>query len=67
MTAGYFLYNILIVSLVSSTADAGLAAAAAVSLAEIPFNLIQGCAGIVLAAILYPVFSRSLLRMLRTS
>ena len=67
MTAGYFLYNILIVSLVSSTADAGLAAAAAVSLAEIPFNLIQGCAGIVLAAILYPVFSRSLLRTLRTS
>ena len=64
MTAGYFLYNILIVSLFSSTAGSGLAAAAAVSLAEIPFNLIQGAAGIILAAILYPVFIRSAVRSL---
>ena len=64
MTAGYFLYNILVVSLFSANAETGLAAAAAVSLAEIPFNLIQGGAGILLAAILYPVFSRSLLRSL---
>lgn len=63
MTAGYFLYNIIIVSFFSSEA-ADLAAAAAVSLAEIPFNLIQGGAGIVLAAVLYPVFSRDLLRAL---
>ena len=62
MTAGYFLYNILIVSFFSSTVSAGLAAAAAVSLAEIPFNLIQGAAGIVLAAVLYPVFVRATAR-----
>lgn len=59
MTAGYFLYNIIIVSFFSSTAVSGLAAAAAVSLAEIPFNLIQGIVGIILAAILYPVFVRN--------
>ena len=64
MTAGYFLYNILVVSLFSSTAGTGLLAAASLSLAEIPFNLVQGAAGIVLAAVLYPVFSRSLLRTL---
>lgn len=62
MVAGYFLYNILIVSLFSSTAGSGLAAAAALSLAEIPFNLIQGAAGIALAAILYPVFVRNAVR-----
>ncbi len=62
MTAGYFLYNILIVSISAGTAEAGLAAAAAVSLAEIPFNLIQGGAGILLAAVLYPIFSRNLIR-----
>ena len=62
MTAGYFLYNILIVSLFSSTAGSGLAAAAALSLAEIPFNLIQGAVGIALAAILYPVFVRNAVR-----
>ena len=59
MTAGYFLYNILIVVL--STGSAGgtsLAAAAAVSLAEIPFNLVQGTSGVVLMLLLYPVFAK---------
>ena len=47
----------------SGTAGTSLAAAAAVSLAEIPFNLIQGAAGIVLAAILYPIFLRNAVRV----
>ncbi len=59
MTAGYFLFNILIVSLTSgSLGGASLASAAAVSLAEIPFNLVQGTAGVILLVLLHPVFAR---------
>lgn len=56
MVAGYFLYNILMVAM--STAGftrAGLVSAATASLAEIPFNLVQGAVGIVLAVLLIPV------------
>ncbi len=57
MTFGYFLYNILIVSLTTgSFTRAGLVSATAMSFAEIPFNLIQGGVGLMLATILYPVF-----------
>ncbi len=56
MVIGYFFYNILMVAM--STAGftkAGLASAATASLAEIPFNLVQGAVGIVLAVLLIPV------------
>ena len=62
MVAGYFLYNIVIVMFASGSAGVGLATAAGLSLAEIPFNLIQGTAGIVLSAVLYPLFAKSFSR-----
>ena len=58
MIIGYFLYNILIISLASgSVSGTGLAAAVTVSLTEIPFNIAQGCIGIVLSSLLAPLFS----------
>ncbi len=62
MTAGYFLYNTFIVAVMSGRAADGIAAAAALSAAEIPFNLIQGGIGIVLSLTLYPVLSHAAAR-----
>ena len=63
MVAGYFLYNILIIAFSAGTlTGAGLASAAALSLAEIPFNAVQGITGILLAVLLAPVLAR--IRML---
>lgn len=59
MIFGYFFYNILIISLTNgSFTGAGLASAVTLSLTEIPFNIVQGAVGIVLASVLAPVFSK---------
>jgi len=63
MVTGYFGYNILLTSL-SGNADVSLAAAAASSAAEIPFNLVQGSIGIVLAIVLQPLVHRILQKTL---
>lgn len=63
MVAGYFGYNILITGF-SGNADVSLAAAAAASAAEIPFNLVQGTVGIVLAIVLQPLVHRILQKTL---
>jgi uncharacterized membrane protein len=54
MCIGYFLYDLFLLHLSGS----GLAAAAALSAAGIPLNMIQGIAGIILAGLLMPVFQR---------
>ena len=59
MIFGYFLYNILIISLTNgSFSGTGLASAVTLSVTEIPFNVIQGVVGIVLASLLAPLFSK---------
>ena len=59
MVAGYFFYSILIVALsTGSFSRASLASALGVSVAEIPFNLVQGSVSVVLAALLSPAFIR---------
>ena len=65
MTAGYFLYNIGILFLAgsSSNAPAGLSAAAAASLAEVPFNLVQGFLGICISMGLYPLIAKGMARV----
>ena len=59
MIFGYFLYNILIISLTNgSFTGAGLASAVTLSVTEIPFNIVQGAVGIVLASLLAPLFAK---------
>lgn len=59
MIFGYFLYNILIISLTNgSFTGAGLASAVTLSVTEIPFNIVQGAIGIVLASLLAPLFAK---------
>ena len=61
MTAGYFFYNIVIISLTSgSFSSASLAAAITESAAEIPFNIVQGTVGIILATVLYPLVRKGI-------
>lgn len=68
MVFGYFLYNILMLTLTAGAlTGAGLASAAAASLAEIPFNVVQGLAGIILSSILYPVLYKAFVREVRTA
>lgn len=68
MVFGYFLYNILMLTLTAGAlTGAGLASAAAASLAEIPFNVVQGLAGIILSSILYPVLYRAFVKEVRTA
>ena len=60
MILGYFLYNILIVAFTAGSLNGpGLLSAAALSLAEIPFNAVQGAAGILIASLLAPVLVRA--------
>lgn len=63
MTAGYFLYNILIVFFAGGNAQSSLLTAATLSLAEIPFNLAQAAIGIVICLILYPLFMKGTAKM----
>ena len=59
MVAGYFFYNVLILSLANQGLNGtSLASALTASAAEIPFNVIQGAAGVVLAVLLRPLFSK---------
>ena len=59
MMAGYFVCDIAVVAISNgSFTRAGFAAAAALAVAGLPFNAVQGAAGIVLAAPLYSVFRR---------
>ena len=60
MVAGYFLYNTLIICLTGSGfTHASIASALTLSVAEIPFNIVQGASGIILSAVLAPVFIRA--------
>ena len=57
--AGYFFYQILITAFsTGSFSRASLASAVSLSAAEIPFNLAQAGAGILLALVLFPVFTK---------
>ncbi len=59
MVLGYFLYNILIVMFGNGNFSAdGFSEAVVVSVAEIPFNVIQGTAGIAIASVLLPIFNK---------
>jgi len=59
MVFGYFLYNILILTVVNAGEEAVTVKAAAISsFAEIPFNLVQGIFGVILALFLLPVARR---------
>ena len=59
MVGGYFLYEILLTAFgAGEITQAGLAAAALESATGIPFNIVQGVAGIILSTALLPVFRR---------
>lgn len=59
MIAGYFLFNIIILSFVNTGSEAvALGEAVVQSVAEIPFNAVQGVTGVVLATALIPVFEK---------
>ena len=59
MAAGYFLYNILMLSLINTGNESvALGAAIAQSAAEIPFNLAQGLTGVVLCCAILPVLEK---------
>lgn len=59
MVFGYFLFNVLILMITGNGfSAAALASAVSTSVAEIPFNIVQGAVGIVLAAVLDPIFSK---------
>ncbi|MCR5746657.1 MAG: ECF transporter S component [Lachnospiraceae bacterium] len=59
MIFGYFLYNILVLTLVNTGAESiTLSAAVAESLAEIPFNAVQAVVGIGLSNVLLPVTTK---------
>lgn len=61
MVIGYFFYNIIMLIFANGGAsDVTFTAAAAESVAEIPFNLVQAAVGIVLAAILYPILKKAM-------
>jgi len=55
MVSGYFLYA----AGMETIAGSSFAAAATASAASIPFNIVQGLAGVVVAAALLPIFSRA--------
>ena len=55
MVFGYFVYEIGL----SVVSGSGFAAAATASAAGIPFNLVQGAAGVILSAVLLPVLSHA--------
>ena len=55
MVFGYFLYEIGL----TVVSGSGVAAAAAVSVTGVPFNLVQGVAGVTVAIVLLPVLSHT--------
>ncbi len=58
MVFGYFMYNILMLTAMSSDSAISLSAAVTGSLSEIPFNIAQGIMGIAVSAVLFPIFER---------
>jgi uncharacterized membrane protein len=63
MITGYFLYNILILSVVNTGAESvALGEAIVQSVSEIPFNVAQAITGIALSSVLIPVFARIMSR-----
>lgn len=59
MTIGYFLYNIIMLTLVNSGSESvALGAAIVQSFAEIPFNVAQGVIGICLSTALIPILEK---------
>lgn len=59
MVSGYFFYEIILALAASqSFTSVSLTAAAAASVAGIPFNIVQGIAGIVIAAVLLPILMK---------
>ena len=57
MVLGYLLTNIILVTATSgSFTSASLAAAVISSIAEIPFNLVQGLTGIIIGTTIQPIF-----------
>lgn len=57
MIVGYFLFEILIL-MVSSGSDTSFAVAATTSLMNVPFNVIQGLAAIILVQVITPILLR---------
>lgn len=56
MVIGYFLYEIFLsMAAAHSTAEASIAAGISAALAGIPFNIVQGIVGIVIAAAILPI------------
>ncbi len=61
MIIGYFFCDIIVVCISNgSFTQAGIAAAFTLAVAGLPFNAVQGAAGIVLTIPLYPIFRRLL-------
>ena len=59
MVAGYFFYNILVIGLsAGQISQAGFASAFSLAVAGLPFNIVQGASGILLAVLLQPVFNQ---------
>ena len=64
MTAGYFLYEILLVLFAGGGfTRAGFLSAAAAAAAGLPFNAVQGFTGILLSMLMLPVFHRISIRL----
>ena len=62
MVIGYFVYEIFLMALATGDGLSGTALAAGVasSASGIPFNIVQGVFGVVLAAILFPLLQNPL-------
>ena len=59
VVVGYLIFNVIVVSITEGNVTAaGLSAAIAASAAEVPFNLLQGTAGIVLSVLAGPIFTK---------
>lgn len=60
MVIGYFFYNIIMLIFANGgSSDVTFTIAAVQSFAEIPFNIVQGLVGIILATILYPIIKKA--------
>ena len=58
ITAGYYIWDIVVLTLASGADNIGFYAAATASLAEIPFNIIQSLFGALVTIIIAPKLSR---------
>lgn len=59
MVAGYFLYNIFVISFTNGNfSSASLGSALAQSFMEIPFNIMQGVTGVLFVIILLPLLNK---------